>query len=132
MSITLNWCQVFIIPKAVIKRVNAICRAYLWYGEFTKSSIGKVNWKQVCKPKKEGGMGVKNLKVWNHATVGKLAWYISSLQESLWVKWLHGVYTKGANWAIFNPPPTASWALRKLCGIKDKLSRFTSLPSYSI
>ena len=30
------------------------------------------------------------------------------------------------------PPPTASWALRKLCGVKDKLSRFMSLPSYRI
>ena len=59
-------------------------------------------------------------------------WHISSIQESLCVKWVHGVYTKGANWAIFNSPPTASWALRKLCGIKDKLSRFMSLTTYSI
>ena len=116
----------------VIKRGDAICRSYLWFGVHNNDTAGKVNWNHVCRPKKVGGLGIRNLEVWNIDTVGKLAWHVSSLQESLWVRWVHGVYTKGANWAIFNPPPTTSWALRKLCGIKDKLGRFMSLTTYSI
>lgn len=132
MGITSYWCQLFILPKVIIKRVNAICCSYLWFGVHNNDAIGKVNWNHVCRPKNVGGLGIRNLEVWNIAAVGKLAWHISSLQESLWVRWIYEVYTKGASWAIFNPPPTTSWALRKLCGIKDKLSRFISLTTYSI
>ena len=28
---------------------------------------------------------------------------------------------KGANWLIFNPPITASWSLKKICVVKDKV-----------
>ena len=33
MNITNFWCQIFVLPKKVLKQVNAICRAYLWHGE---------------------------------------------------------------------------------------------------
>ncbi|XP_057532912.1 uncharacterized protein LOC130810803 [Amaranthus tricolor] len=35
--------------------------------------------------------------------------------------WVHGVYTKGDRWEIFNAPITASWTLKKIFGVKDLL-----------
>ena len=87
----------------------------------------------MCRPKKEGGLGIRsNLEIWNIGAVGKRAWHISNLQESFCIRWVHGVYTKGANWAIFNPPPTASWAVRKLCGVRNRLSSFMNIHTYNI
>ena len=42
-----------------------------------------------------GGLSGRNIHIWNQAAVDNLAWRIHTLQESLWVKWVHGVYTKG-------------------------------------
>ena len=63
MGITSYWCQLFILPKVVIKRVNAIYRSYLWFGIYNKDTAGNVNWNHVCWSKKVGGLEVRNLEV---------------------------------------------------------------------
>ena len=83
-------------------------------------------------PKKNGGLGVWNLEIWNSITVVKLSWHISTLYESLWVRWVHGVYTKGTNWMLFNPPSTASWSFKKICNIKHKLAVWMNKHQYSV
>lgn len=39
---------------------------------------------------------------------------------------------EGGNWLIFNPPPTTSWTLRKLCKVKEKLSTWMTIDHYKI
>ena len=67
---------------------------------------------------------IRKLEVWNLVTVGKLVWYISSMSDSMWVRWVHGVYTKGENWRVFNAPITSSWAFKKICTVKDRLGQW--------
>ena len=59
-------------------------------------------------------------------------WHIGVMHESHWVKWIHGVYTKGGIRRIFNPPPTASWTLRKICQMRDQLREWVFQDTYSI
>lgn len=54
------------------------------------------------------------------------------MRESFWVRWVHGVYTKGARWELFNAPVTASWTLKKLCAVMDLLKTWIVTNSYSI
>lgn len=108
MRITSYWCQLFILPRLVTRKVNSICRSFLWRGDITNSSSGNLRWDKVCQPKKYGGLGIWNLDVWNLVAVGKLAWHISSMLESLCAKWVNEVYTKGADLMLINPPVTAS------------------------
>lgn len=131
-SICTYWSQLFILPRAVIKKMDAICRNYLWHADPSNTAPGNVNWNDVCTPKKLRRLGIRNLARWNEAAVGKLAWHVTHLQESLWVRWVHGVYTKGANWSIFNPPVTASWSLKKICRVKDKLQPWILKDKYKI
>ena len=97
MGITSYWCQIFVIPKRVINIVNSICRSYLWFGVAHSPKPENINWKTICTPKKVGGLGIRNIHLWNQTAVGKIAWHIHMMRETLWVKWVHGVYTKGAN-----------------------------------
>ena len=108
MNITNFWCQIFVLPRKVSKQANAICRAYLWHGKDDSNVAGNLNWVRVCTPKKVGGLGIQNLEVWNLAAVGKLVWHISSMTDSMWIRWVHGVYTKGENWRNFNVPIASS------------------------
>ena len=94
IGISSYWCQNFILPKRVINIVNSICRSFLWFGVSHSYKPGNINWKEVCTPKKVGGLGVRNIHVQNQAAVDKIAWHIHILQEFLWVKWVYGVYTK--------------------------------------
>ena len=93
----------------------------MWFDISDSHKLGKVKWEDVCKPKKVGGLGLRNLLVWNQVAIGKIIWRISSMKDSMWVRWVHGVYTKGGNWGIFNAPPTRSWVIKKLFSIRDSL-----------
>ena len=85
------------LTRSAIKKVNAICRAYVWHADPNNTALGNINWNDICKPKKVGGLGIRNIDKWNKAALGKLAWDVANLFESLRVRWLHGVYTKGGN-----------------------------------
>lgn len=72
MSISNYWSQVVILPKKVLNQINAVCRFYLWHGVADNNTSGNVNWEKICRPKK-GGLGIRNLQIWNLAAVGKIA-----------------------------------------------------------
>lgn len=132
IGITSYWCQIFILPKRVITIVNSICRSFLWFGVAQSSKPGNINWKSLCTPKTVGGLGLRNIQLWNQAAVGKIAWHISIMKETLWVTWVHGVYTKGAKWEIFNAPVTASWTIKKLCQVTTLLRPWICKNEYFI
>ena len=122
----MNWakvCTLKKLPKKVLKQVNAICRANLLHGKADSDTPGNMNWAKVCTPKKLGDLGIHNLEVWNLAAVGKHVWHISSMTDSMWVKWVHGVYAKDGNWKVFNAPIISSWNFKKICKVKDRLGQ---------
>ncbi|KAH0706708.1 hypothetical protein KY285_011251 [Solanum tuberosum] len=56
------------------------------------------------------------------AAVGKLVWQLACKEDTLWIKWVHGIYMKDGNeiWT-HNPPADSSWYWRKLNSM-DKTS----------
>ena len=70
----------------MIKDINAICRSFLWYGDSYNTKPGNIKWFNMCRLNSEGGRGVRNLAMWNEADIGKVAYHIQSVHESLWVK----------------------------------------------
>ena len=73
MGVSAYWCQIFIIPKGVIKRVNFIYRAFLWHCVAESNKPGLVKWKEVCQPKKVGGLEIRDMYLWNQLAMGKIA-----------------------------------------------------------
>ncbi|XP_057535324.1 uncharacterized protein LOC130813502 [Amaranthus tricolor] len=92
-----SWQAKYLSYAARLQLIN-------FFGTIDSHKPGMVNWKMVCKPKKVGGVGIRNLCIWNQSAMGKIVWYIYMMKASLWVRWVHGVYTKGGNWEIFNAP----------------------------
>ncbi|KAK9740365.1 hypothetical protein RND81_03G029700 [Saponaria officinalis] len=73
------WARVFVLPKAVINRVEQLCKTYLW-GD-----------------KVAGGLGIIKASHWNIAFIGKYAWWVVEKKDHLWVKWYQ--VKQGASWA---------------------------------
>ncbi|XP_056690288.1 uncharacterized protein [Spinacia oleracea] len=138
MSISVYWCQLFLLPSTIIKKINAICRSYLWFGVYDDGTPGSVNWDKLCDSKEQGGLGFRNLALWNQAAVGKLAWAIEQKQDNLWVKWIHALYVKNKNWQLFSPSLASSWPVKHICKVKgmctEKLngSSWLTTSKYSI
>ncbi|XP_074278016.1 uncharacterized protein LOC141601620 [Silene latifolia] len=98
------WAAMFVLPKCVLKRVDDICRNFLWEGNSEYGKPPSVAWHKVCVPKQEGGLGLKQSQVWNIALVGKLVWWIAVQPDRLWVQWVNHVYLKASPWLQYKPP----------------------------
>ncbi|GKD41134.1 RNA-directed DNA polymerase, eukaryota, reverse transcriptase zinc-binding domain protein [Tanacetum coccineum] len=91
------WDSIFLLPKQVIYEIKKILKGFLWcQGELTKGKA-KVSWDGVCKPKDQGGLGLKNLGVWNEVLMIKHLWNVAVKKDKLWVKWIYMEKLKGRN-----------------------------------
>lgn len=125
------WAQIFILPKKIMKHIDAICRYFLWTGDSQIKKRSLVSWEKVCTSQSAGGLNVKNIMVWNKAAICKHLWNIGTEKQSLWVKRVHAYYVKG-NEIDQVDPRNVSWVLRKIFSCKqivlDKV-RGVDLPS---
>lgn len=60
--------------------------------------------------------------LWNNAAVGKLVWHIGCGKDDLWVKWVHSIYIKGANWWTYKSRAGASWSFKQIGKVKEELT----------
>lgn len=68
--------------------------SFLWSGEIKSKYASKVTCKDVCKPKKEGGLGILNLESWNKSIIIKNLWDICQKKDSIWIKWVQYQYAE--------------------------------------
>ncbi|RVX00224.1 putative ribonuclease H protein [Vitis vinifera] len=78
------------IPKAVAKRIEKIQRDFLWRGGggggrgCLEGKVHLINWKVVCSPKEEGGLGIRKIDLLNKALLGKWVWRYAYEKDNLW------------------------------------------------
>ncbi|XP_021713482.1 uncharacterized protein LOC110681641 [Chenopodium quinoa] len=77
--------------------------------------------KVLCRPKRCGGLGIRNCRNWNRATLGNYVRKIAKKSDSLWVRWVHSVYIKEDDWWDYKPKKDVGWAWKLLCKVKDEL-----------
>lgn len=108
------WLSAFRLTGSCLKEIERLCSAFLWSGPELKSSKAKVCWKDVCLPKREGGLGLKPLKEINIALCLKLLWRLFSSRSLLWVKWIHCyLIRKSSFWSMKSNVATGSWTWKK-------------------
>ncbi|GJU58149.1 RNA-directed DNA polymerase, eukaryota, reverse transcriptase zinc-binding domain protein [Tanacetum coccineum] len=80
----------------------------------------KIAWKTLYKPKCQGGLGFKDLGMWNEVLLTKHVWNIAAHKESLWVKWVHMIKLRGRRLWEVNPKFNNSWMWKVILGLRDK------------
>lgn len=123
VGITNFWCSAFILPKACIARINSLCSIFLWKGNTEGHNSARVSCETVVLTKRQGGLGVKDLKTWNKACCLRLLWMLFFRQDLVWVLWFKEVILKGSvhNYWTTTPKQSYLWFTNKLLKLKDTI-----------
>lgn len=119
------WLAVFRLPASCLREIEKLCSAFLWSGPALNTKKAKIAWSEVCRPKDEGGLGIRPLKEMNTVSCLKLVWRILSSKNSLWVKWIHTyLIRKGSFWTVRETLQVGSWMWRKILKYRAKAKGF--------
>lgn len=83
------WLSIFPLPATVRDHIISISRSFLW-----GTPYGPAVWTSITCPKREGGLGVRDLGAWNRDLMAKLLWNLHLKKDGLWIKWVHHFYLK--------------------------------------
>jgi hypothetical protein len=88
--------SLFPIPALVAKRIEKIQRDFLWGGMNDENKMHLVEWDKVCSPLDEGGLGIRNIRRFNQALLGKWLWRFAHEEGAWWRSVLVAKY--GVDW----------------------------------
>jgi len=91
-AVPLYYISLFKVPEGVCKSITSIQRRFLWGWGKEKRPISWVSWKDICKPKEEGGLGVRDIRRFNHALLAKWKWRCVSAGKGRWKDVLDSKY----------------------------------------
>ncbi|KAK3193368.1 hypothetical protein Dsin_024678 [Dipteronia sinensis] len=94
-------------------------RSFLWKEVEGDSKGAKISWYDIYLPKKEGGLGIKDLSSWNKALMIRPLWILIYGTNNLWSSWIKAYHLKGSNLWEAKAPYTCSWNWRKLLHLRN-------------
>ena len=84
--------SLFTIPKSIALRLEKLMRDFLWKGSENAQEIHLVAWRELFLPKKGGGLGIRDLVLFNKALLGKWIWRFALGEDKLWCRVMKGKY----------------------------------------
>nr|KYP49697.1 Putative ribonuclease H protein At1g65750 family [Cajanus cajan] len=70
-SLPLYFLSFYKMLKQVVRNIVKIQRVFLWGAKEGERKIPWVSWKKICQDKIKGGLGVKNIEMFNDALLSK-------------------------------------------------------------
>nr|KAJ0215658.1 hypothetical protein LSAT_V11C300101270 [Lactuca sativa] len=123
-SLPVYWASVMLLPKSITSEIEKIMRNFLWSSGDSRKGVAKVSWNEICRPKKNGVLGLRNLNEWNIALLSCRIWKIISGHNSLWVKWVNAYLLEGRSFWDVGFKDKMSWSWRNLLKIRTHLRDF--------
>ena len=78
------YMSLFPLPVSVANRMEKLQRDFLWGGLGEEFKYHLVSWSKVCSPVSVGGLGIRNLLMFNRALLGKWLWRYMHEIGALW------------------------------------------------
>lgn len=120
-SLHVYWAGMFILPKAVLRTIEARLRRFLWYGT-ASTGYSKVGWETVCLRQSEGGLGITPLLPQNQALMVKHIWaLLVDNGSSVWVAWIRANRLRNESFWSVHLPSSCSWSWRQLLKLRPQI-----------
>ncbi|GJU03736.1 putative ribonuclease H-like domain-containing protein [Tanacetum coccineum] len=84
----------------------------------------KVAWDVICLPKKEGGLGLRKLDLFNKALMTSHVWDILRRKESIWIKWIHVYKIRERNFYNLPLRGNITWGWQKILQLRPIIRDF--------
>ena len=84
--------SLFKIPQKIVQRLICLQRNFLWGGDIDQKKIPWVKWTDLCLPKANGGLRIKDISKFNSALMGRWLWAFASDQQQLWARVITSKY----------------------------------------
>jgi hypothetical protein len=82
----------FKLPRGLCLAINSMLRNFWWGSKGGKRKLCWVLWETMCSPKYSGGMGFRDIELFNLALLARQAWRILQNPEALSSRILKAVY----------------------------------------
>lgn len=89
--------QSSILPRTTCDEIDKLCRGFIWGDEVNHRRIHLLSWDKLCKPKKEGGLGLRSSREANSALMLKAIWNLCSNPKDMWSAVIRHKYKCGRN-----------------------------------
>jgi hypothetical protein len=73
--------HIYLWPAALLKKVDAWIRNFIWSGDISTRKICTVGWKLVCRPIASGGLGIRSVASINESLILKLGWSLMASSD---------------------------------------------------
>jgi hypothetical protein len=105
------------LPKNVIKQIDKLQQHCLWRGaDINAKKPPLVDWKSVCKPKIQGGLGVINLELQNKALLMKC---LHKFYNRVNIPWVNIIWDTHYNNSLPSAKPVGSFWWKDILKIHD-------------
>lgn len=101
------------LSQHTVDALDKVQRNY-WWSHNSARQKHYISWSKLCLPKRNGGMGFKNLDVYNTALLTKTAWQLLHNQDSLCAKILRGKYCPYEDMPNYSLNPCTLWVWQSI------------------
>ncbi|XP_077246059.1 uncharacterized protein LOC143885903 [Tasmannia lanceolata] len=123
ISFQVYWSAAFNLPIQILEEIEKIFKKFIWSGSNQTKNIHLIAWDNLCKPKAEGGVGIRHLRDINQVGQMKQFWALASGKPSLWKDWISRKYIRSQNLWTIPMPSSPSWGFRGILQTREIMKK---------